>query len=70
MRWRRSNGARVGDTFMSLIHAAEMCGANAFECLVALQSHDEQVADGPGAWMPWNYTVVPAALAPGTEPIA
>ena len=61
--YKTANGARVGDTFMSLIHTAELCGANAFEYLVALQRHPDQVADAPEAWMPWNFTTALAALA-------
>ena len=53
--YRTLNGARVGDTFMSLIHTVELCEGNPFEYLVALLRHHEVVADEPGAWMPWNY---------------
>jgi transposase len=40
---------------MSLIYTAELCGANPFEYLVALQRHAKGVAECPGEWMPWNY---------------
>ncbi len=53
--YKTENGARVGDLFMSLIHTAELCDADPFEYLVALQTHPRQVAEDPGAWMPWNY---------------
>ena len=49
------NGARVGDTFMSLIYTCELCRANPFEYLTALQHHAEQVGQSPQHWMPWNY---------------
>ncbi len=49
------NGARVGDTFMSLIHTAELHHANPFDYLVVLLRHRAEVAANPGAWMPWNY---------------
>ena len=53
--YKTENGARVGDLFMSLIHTAELSGANAFDYLCELQRHAEQVMDDPGQWMPWNY---------------
>jgi len=53
--YKTKNGARVGDLHMSLIHTAELCGANAFEYLVALLRHHEVVAANPAEWMPWNY---------------
>jgi len=62
------NGARVGDTFMSLIHTAELNGVDPFDYLVALQRHHEKVAAKPGAWMPWNYQDSLACLAKGPDP--
>jgi transposase len=53
--YKTDNGARVGDLFMSLIYTAELCGANPFEYLVALQRHAKEVAECPGEWMPWSY---------------
>jgi hypothetical protein len=53
--YKTDNGARVGDLFMSLIYTAELCGANPFEYLVALQRHAKAAAERPGEWMPWNY---------------
>lgn len=53
--FRTQNGADVADMWMSLIYTAELCGANVFEYLVALQEHAEEVARSPHDWMPWNY---------------
>jgi hypothetical protein len=53
--YKTQNGARVGDLFMSLIHTAELSGANTFDYLCELQRHAERVKEGPGQWMPWNY---------------
>ena len=53
--YKTDNGARVGDLYMSLIYTAELCAANPFEYLVALQRHAKAVAEHPGEWMPWNY---------------
>jgi transposase len=55
MFYKTENGARVGDMFMSLIHTAELCEANPFDYLVALQRHVQEVIRDPGAWMPWNF---------------
>ena len=53
--YKTINGARVGDTFMSLIHTAKLCGANPFDYLTELQRHAGAVAKDPAAWLPWNY---------------
>src|SRR5262249_40657307 len=53
--YKTLNGARVGDLFMSLIHTSELCGANPFDYLVALQRHHQELLEEPGSWMPWNY---------------
>jgi transposase len=53
--YRTLNGAQVGDLFMSLIHTAELCGANSFDYLTKLQRHAQELAVSPAAWMPWNY---------------
>jgi hypothetical protein len=62
--YKTLNGAHVGDVFMSLIHSAEINGAQPFDYLVALLRHHEQVAEAPAEWMPWNYTT---ALARAQE---
>jgi len=49
------NGAKVGDLFMSLIHTAELCGANPFDYLTQLQRHADELKGNPSVWMPWNY---------------
>jgi hypothetical protein len=40
---------------MSLIHTCERCRADPFDYLVELQKHATELAQNPGAWMPWNY---------------
>jgi transposase len=64
--YKTENGARVGDLYMSLIHTAELCGANPFHYLVALQRHEKVVAADPARWMPWSYTEALAELMPAT----
>jgi hypothetical protein len=53
--YRTQNGARVGDLFMSLIHTAELCGANPFDYLTELLRNPCELAQAPSRWMPWNY---------------
>ncbi len=53
--YKTQNGARVGDLFMSLIYTCERCSADPFDYLVELQKHAAELAENPGAWMPWNY---------------
>ena len=55
--WLRARFAEkgvVGDLFMSPIHTCELNGANAFDYLIELQKHAQEVAENPSAWMPWN----------------
>jgi transposase len=68
MFYKTENGARVGDIFMSLIHTAELCEANPFDYLVALQRHADVVGCDPTAWMPWNFTEALGQLATGPDP--
>ena len=53
--YKSTNGARVGDVFMSLIYTCELCGANPFDYLTKLQRHADKLFDSPQDWMPWNY---------------
>jgi hypothetical protein len=53
--YKTENGAHVGDLFMSLIHTAELSGADPFEYLVALQRHSDKLEQSPADWMPWSY---------------
>ena len=60
--YRTTNGARVGDLFMSLIHTCQLNGVNSFDYMVGLMRHAPQAAASPGEWMPWCYR---AALGAG-----
>ena len=53
--YKTAKGAHVGDMFMSLIHTAELVGANPFDYLTELQKHVKEVNSNPSQWMPWNY---------------
>jgi hypothetical protein len=68
--YKTENGSRVGDLFMSLIHTAELCRADAFDFLTALQRHHEALAAHPEQWMPWNYTETLARVAGAPQPSA
>jgi len=50
--YRTLNGAQVGDLFMSLIHTAELCGANSFAYLTELQRHARELAANPRSGCP------------------
>lgn len=63
--YKTQNGARVGDIFMSLIHTAELCGADPFDYLCALQRNTEPLAENPGQWLPWNYRQTLAQITEG-----
>ena len=70
--YKTTNGAHVGDLFMSLIHTCELCGANPFDYLTTLQRHAPGLAKQPASWLPWNYRGALAAAAPesGSSPAA
>lgn len=53
--FRTERGAHFADVYMTLIHTAELCGANPIEYLQALMQHASDVAARPGDWLPWNY---------------
>jgi len=57
------NGALVGDRFMSLIHSAELNGADPFHYLNALLNNAPALEEQPELWMPWNYRETLAKLA-------
>ncbi len=66
--YKTENGARVGDLFMSLIHTAELHGANPFNYLTELQRHAEELQRNPSAWMPWNYRETLARMGASVVP--
>lgn len=53
--YKTAKGAHVGDMYMSLIHTAELVGANPFDYLTQLQKHARAIKTNPSQWMPWNY---------------
>jgi transposase len=63
--YKTEKGAGVGDLFMSLIHTAELSGANPFDYLTQLQRHAEELAQRPVEWMPWNYCATLARIDSG-----
>jgi transposase len=65
--YKTTNGARVGDLFMSLIHTCELNKANPFDYLTELLRHPAETKASPAEWMPWNYR---ETLARTTRPVA
>ena len=60
--YKTMNGARVGDTWMSLLYSAELAHVNTFDNMVALLRHPHDVKTTPSAWMPWNFSDTLALL--------
>jgi hypothetical protein len=58
--YRTENGARVGDSFMSLIYTCQLNQVDPRRYLIALIGHADDVAAAPTDWMPWNYDLVAA----------
>jgi transposase len=50
--YKTEKGAEVGDRFMSLIHTAELCGANPFDYPTQLQRHTDALKENPSPWLP------------------
>lgn len=53
--FKTRTGARVGDVYLSLIHSAELEGANPLDYLTELLRHPDEIATEPEKWLPWNY---------------
>jgi hypothetical protein len=68
--YKTARGAHVGDVFMSLIHTAELAGANPFDYLTELQKHASEVRSNPSQWMPWNYRLTMEKKGPPPAPSA
>jgi transposase len=64
--YKTTNGARLGDLFMSLIHTCRLCVTNPLDYLNTLQRHAKQVKEHPGQWLPWNYKQALLALSSDT----
>jgi transposase len=61
--YKTTNGARVGDLFMSLIHTCELNKVNPFDYLTELLRHPAELTVRPAEWMPWNYRGTANAVA-------
>ena len=66
--YKTLNGARVGDTFMSLVHTCELSGTDPFDYLTELLRHRNELKRAPHDWMPWNYRQAIDRGAPSTGP--
>jgi transposase len=53
---------------MSLIHTCQLCGADPFDYLTALQRHAVELPANPQKWMPWNYRETLAATTTPPRP--
>ena len=61
--YRSQRGAEVGDLYMTLIATAQLHHENPFDYLVALLSHEAEVAADPAAWLPWTFRVTLACIS-------
>jgi transposase len=55
LSYKTLHGARVGDTFMSLIHTCNLNEVNPYDYLMSLDKHADRVRRDPTQWLPWNY---------------
>ncbi len=63
MFYKSEQGARTGDMFMSLIYSCQLCNADPFDYLTAIQENEQSVATSPKNWLPWNYRNQPQAVS-------
>lgn len=61
--YRSQRGAEVGDLYMTLIATAQLHHENPFDYLVALLSHEAEVAADPAAWLPWTFRATLACIS-------
>lgn len=66
--YKTTEGARVGDIYMSVIYTCVECGVNAMEYLQALQLNAQRVKAQVSRWLPWNYREQLALAAPVEAP--
>jgi hypothetical protein len=66
--FKTQNGADVADLYTSLVYTCELNGVNAFDYLTELERHAGELACHPTQWMPWNYRMTLAGLAPNPPP--
>jgi transposase len=53
--FRTARGASIADICMSLIQTTELAKKDPLHYLTPLLEHQQQVADSPARWLPWNY---------------
>jgi transposase len=53
---------------MSLIYTCQLSEVNPFDYMTALLRNAGRLAREPAQWMPWNYSMAPARLAPASAP--
>jgi hypothetical protein len=51
--YRTTNGADVGDLFMTSVHTCGLNQVNPFDYLTELLRHAAELGANPAAWMPW-----------------
>jgi hypothetical protein len=61
--YRSTEGARIGDLYMSLICTTVAHRESPLEYIEALLRHDRDVAARPAAWLPWTFRETLAALS-------
>ena len=66
--FRNQHGADIGDIYTSIIHTAELHGANPWDYLTVIQRNASAVRLDPGRWLPWNYKAAVAAGAGAKSP--
>jgi hypothetical protein len=62
--YRTTNGAKVGDFFMSIIQTCRLCGKNPLDYLTTVRRFAQKCRVTPSAWMPWNYQATATATGP------
>ena len=61
--YKTTNGAQVGDFFMSIIQTCRLNDVNPFDYLTTLHRFAKQTCANLADWMPWNYKTAAASQA-------
>jgi len=61
--YKTVRGAKVGDTYMTLLYTCDLNGHNGWDYLLALAKHPELATGQPQKWLPWTYEATLKSLA-------
>jgi hypothetical protein len=61
--YKTVRGAKVGDTYMTLLYTCDLNGHNGWDYLLAIAKHPDLASAQPKNWLPWTYEATLKSLA-------